>query len=339
MSTTLQDIGYRHWNGKVEGIWVRRATVARHTMKSCLRGRVVRFLIVVPWVLALMAATVYFAIGQILVPDGLLSPLIQMMDPKAQSLIDGIMAWLALYPDISVRAVANILLLHLTSLTQTLSFIIITLTIPRLLTRDIASHAIVVYSSRAISRFDYLGSKLAGLLGVLTLSWLGPVVAAWFLGNVVAPDWSFFWHSRAALFNAVLTIVPSMIVVALVALAISALSSKGRIAVGVWLAIWLLTAPLVGIANHTHGWLASFSISYNLDRLAVAVFSPYQDFASARENLPFFNSLFGQLPADGQVMADQIQEWGESAAMVPAIALAAMAGLAVLILFRRIQAQ
>ena len=197
----------------------------------------------------------------------------------------------------------------------------------------------MVYSSRAISRFDYLGSKLAGLLGVLTLSWLGPLVAAWFLGNVVAPDWSFFWHSRAALFNAFLTVVPSMIVVALVAHASSALSSKGRIAVGVWLAVWLLTAPLVGIANHTHGWLANFSISYNIDRLAVAVFSPYQDFARARDNLPFFNSLFGQLPADGQVMAEKIQSWGESAVMAPAVALAIMAGLAVLILFRRIQAQ
>lgn len=339
MSTSLQDIGYRHWNGKVEGIWARRATVARHTMKSCLRGRVIRLLIIVPWLLSLATATVYFGIGQILVPDGLLSGLINMLDPRARALIDGIMAWLSLYPDISVRAVANILILHLTGLTRTLSFIIIALTIPRLLTRDIASHAIVVYSSRAISRFDYLGSKLAGFLGVLTLSWLGPVFTAWFLGNVVAPDWTFFWHSRAALINAFLTIVPSMFVVALVALAISALSSKGRIAVGVWLAIWLLTLPLVGIANHTHGWLASFSISYDLDRLAVAIFSPYQDFASARDNLPFFNSIFGQLPADGQLLADKIQAWGESAAMEPGIALALMAGLAVLILFRRIQSQ
>ena len=333
MSSSLQDVGYRHWNGTVENIWVRRATVARHTMRSCLRGKVIRILVVIPWVLALMAATVYFGIGQILVPEGLMTPLINLMGPQMQTLADGITAWLALYPDITVRAVAKFLTSYLAGLTQTVSFIIITLIIPRLLTRDIASHAIVVYSSRAISRFDYLASKLAGLLGILTLSWLGPVLTAWFLGNVVAPDWAFFWHSRAALINAILFIAPSMVVVALVALAISAPSAKGRIAVGVWLAFWLLTLPLVPIAKISQGWLAHFSISFNLDRLSVAIFSPFQDFADARDSLPFFNSVFGNLPAD------RIQEWGTANAMGPAIGLAVMAGLAVLILFRRIQAR
>lgn len=327
----LLETGYRPWNGQVQNVWKRRAVVARHTMSTCLRGRVVRFLVIVPWVLALVTVIVYFGVGQILVPGGLMEPLFNLLDGRGRAVMDGLVAWLALYPDITVRAVANFLLLSLAGLAQTISFLIITMVIPRLLTQDVASNAIVVYSSRAISRFDYLGGKLVGLLGVLTLSWLGPVLAAWFLGNVVAPDWSFFWHARSALVHSLLLIVPVMIAVALIALGISSLSPKARIARATWLMIWILTLPLIGIAKITQPWLAYLSISHVIDRLGKAIFSPYQDFVQARDSLPFFNSVFGKLPTE------MVQLWGDSSLTGPIIALTVMTAIAVAILWRRIR--
>ena len=68
--------------------------------------------------------------------------------------------------------------------------------IPLLITRDLASNAIIIYSSKAVTRGDYLLGKFATAFGLLALTWLGPVCAAWFMGNLLAPDWSFFWHSR-----------------------------------------------------------------------------------------------------------------------------------------------
>jgi len=76
--------------------------------------------------------------------------------------------------------------------------------IPLLVTRDLASNAIIIYSSKAVSRMDYLLGKFAMAFGLMALTWLGPAFAAWFLGNLLAPDWRFFWHSRAALFNTLL---------------------------------------------------------------------------------------------------------------------------------------
>jgi hypothetical protein len=260
-----------------------------------------------------------------------MGPLIDLLDDRSRTVVDGLVAWLALYPDIMVRAVANFLLLTLTGLAQTISFLIITMVIPRLLTQDVASNAIVVYSSRAISRFDYLGGKLVGLMGVLTLAWLGPVLAAWFIGNVVAPDWTFFWHARSALVHSLLLIVPVMIAVAVITLAISSLSPKARIARATWLMIWILTLPLTGIAEFTQPWLAYLSISHVIDRLGKAIFSPYQDFVAARDSLPFFNSVFGELPAE------PIQQWGDSPIMGPVIALTIMTAIAVVILWRRIR--
>ena len=328
----LLQTGYDHWNGQVQNIWKRRAVVARQTMKTCLRGRVVRFLVIVPWVIALATATVYFAIGQVLVPSGLLEPLnFYLLDGRGRAIMDGLVAWLALYPDITVRAAANLLLLNLSGQAQTISFLIITLILPRLLTRDIASNAIVIYSSRAISRFDYLFGKLAGLLGVLALSWLGPVLAAWVLGNLVAPDWAFFWHSRAALLHSLLILVPSLVATALLALAISALSSKSRTVLGIWLAVWLLAAALP-LASHSRPWLAYVSFSHSLKQLAVAIFNPYQDFVRARDSLPFFNSVFGRLKES------TVQQYGDVPVLEPSIALVVVMALAILILLRRIRA-
>lgn len=330
MNSPLLDLGYRHWNGTIQNVWVRRATVARHTMQVCLRGRVIRFLVAVTWMLSLATATAYFAVGQILVPEGLLRPLFDLiMDDRARRFVEGISAWLALYPDVTVRAVANLLLLHLTMVLQTISFLVVTLIISRLLTRDLASNAIVVYSSRAISRFDYLFGKLVGLLGVFSLCWLGPAVMAWILGNVVAPDWSFFWHSRSALGYILITVIPSMVVSALLAMAISALSAKSRTSVAIWLIVWLLTPVFVPIAKMTGAWVAYLNINYVLDRFAIAIFDPYRDFSLARETLPFFNTLFGQ------IKESFVQSCGHASLAGPAVSLLIVSILSLLILFRR----
>ena len=63
--------------------------------------------------------------------------------------------------------------------------------IPLLITRDLACNAIVIYSSKAVTRGDYLLGKFATAFGLLALTWLGPVCAAWFVGNLLAPDWTF----------------------------------------------------------------------------------------------------------------------------------------------------
>ena len=331
MSPSLLDVGYRHWNRTVRPVWARRATVAGHTLRSCLHGRFIRFLLGISWVLSLATVAAYFAIGQILVPDGLLQPLINLLPGRGRQVVDGVSAWLALYPDITVRAVADFLLLQLSGLLQTVSFLIITVTLPRLITRDLASNAIIVYSSRAISRFDYLFGKLLGLLGVLSLSWLGPVIAVWILGNVVAPDWAFFWHSRSGLGHALIAIIPAMGATALVVLAISALSSNGRVTVGAWLGLWLLTGALVPLARITRPWLAYLSFSHDIEQWSLAVFRPYRDFARARDSLPFFDNVFGG------VNSSAIQSWGEVPMLGPGIGLLLAATLAVIILLRRIQ--
>ena len=101
--------------------------------------------------------------------------------------------------------------------------------IPLLITRDLASNAIVIYSSKAVTRGDYLLGKFATAFGFLTLTWLGPVCAAWFLGNLLAPDWTFFLARARARWRTFLIYgLSSMAVLSLLALGVSALSSQGE---------------------------------------------------------------------------------------------------------------
>jgi hypothetical protein len=80
-----------------------------------------------------------------------------------------------------------------------LSIFALGMALPSLITRDLASNAIVIYSSKAVTRGDYLLGKFCTAFGVMSLTWLGPVCGAWFVGNLLAPDWKFFWHARIAL--------------------------------------------------------------------------------------------------------------------------------------------
>jgi hypothetical protein len=144
-----------------------------------------------------------------------------------------------------------------------LSFFALGMTLPALITRDLASNAIVIYSSKAVTRFDYLLGKFCTAFGVLALTWLGPVCAAWFVGNLLAPDWTFFWHARIALMHALIFGLSSMVILSVMALGVSAFSSREKATPALWFTWWALGLAIQPIALHTLPWLRHVSFGYN----------------------------------------------------------------------------
>ena len=145
--------------------------------------------------------------------------------------------------------------------------------IPLLITRDLACNAIVIYSSKAVSRGDYLLGKFATAFGFLTLTWLGPVCAAWFLGNLLAPDWRFFWHARGALVN--------ILIYGLSSMTVSERAGAGRLGrqregesddrlSGSFGGSW--AGSSTPLPQHTKPWLQHLSFSFNLNQIALATF-------------------------------------------------------------------
>jgi hypothetical protein len=162
---------------------------------------------------------------------------------------------------------------------------------PWLITRDLASNAIIVYSSKAVSRGDYLLGKFATAFGLMTLTWLGPLTAAWVVGNLLAPDWRFFWHGRAALGHALLFALGSMSILSLLSLGVSATSLKEKSTTALWFTWWIIGGVLSPIAARTQPWLRHLNFSYDLRQFALAVFKLGEDVKIAQDKIPILGAM------------------------------------------------
>ncbi|MDA1274138.1 MAG: hypothetical protein O2960_08805 [Verrucomicrobia bacterium] len=287
----LHDTHYKHWEGRHLGIWSRRAVIAGQGLKSCLQVRWMRYIVTLCWASALLQVFLLFFLGQLLVADSIVVKWLSNLNPRLQAVGAALTGWLEQHPEISVRTSFNLLFYYFTSNLLTLTMIAIAISIPHLITRDLSSNAIIVYSSKAIGRFDYLLGKFATVVGLMVLTWLGPACAAWFTGNLLSPNWHFFWHSRLALGHTLLYLGSSMAILGILALGVSAISSRAKATTSLWVAMWLVGNALIPIAHETKPWLKHLSFSYNLEQLGLAVFQIQNDFRAAEQNIPFFGDM------------------------------------------------
>lgn len=322
---SLHNFSYQHWEGRHCGIWRRRWVIAINGLKSCLANRWARNLVLAAWTVAMAAVGILFLIGQLLVPDSIAyEKLEELLNRQMRDLVQGLKMWLTERPEISVRVAYNMLFYFFASTLYWLAMISTMLAIPHLISRDLSSRAIIMYSSKAISRFDYFLGKFGTIFGLLSLIWLGPVLAAWLVGNLLAQDWSFFWHSRGALFNSLLYVIVSMMAISILSLGISASSSKPRVAMSYWIAFWLVGYVVGVIASITR----SLSISHNLEQIARRIFNLGAEVQLAQENIPFL----------GDIMQRPLASWLETPEIGGAlVALAAMLALAVVIMAQRVK--
>jgi ABC-2 type transport system permease protein len=287
----LHSTGYKHWEGERLGIWRRRGVIARQGLSACFQTKWMRYIVSLCWAASLLQIALLFFMGQLLVRDGLMVRWLANLNPQLQSIGNALTGWLHEHPEASVPTTYNLLFFYFSSNLLVLTLIAIALAIPHLITRDLSSNAIIVYSSKAVTRFDYLMGKFATVFALMTLTWLGPVCAAWFAGNLLSTEWSFFWHSRAVLGNALLYLISSMVILSILALGVSAAADRARSTVTLWIALWLLGSALVPLGAQTKPWLKYFSFRFNLDQISLAVFQLQNDFKMLEENIPLFNQI------------------------------------------------
>ncbi|HEV2207580.1 MAG TPA: hypothetical protein VG167_02320 [Verrucomicrobiae bacterium] len=287
----LHDTRYQHWDGVHEGLWRRRGVIAYNGLSACLQNKWMRHLLLVCWIGALAMTAILFVVGQLLVADSIVVQWVGNLNPQLQSFAGTLSGWLADHPEVSVRTTQDVLFYYFTVTLMPISIFGLGMALPLLITRDLASNAIIIYSSKAVSRGDYLLGKFATAFGLLTMTWLGPVCAAWFVGNLLAPDWRFFWHSRVALAHSLVYCLAGMCVLSALALGVSALSTKEKSTPAFWFMWWILGGVLTPIAAHTKPWLQHLSFSYNLQQLGLAVFRLGDDLKIAQDNIPIFGGM------------------------------------------------
>lgn len=287
----LHDISYQHWAGEHRGLWGRRWVIARNGLTACLRNKWMRRVVMLCWTASLGMAAILFLVGQLLVADSIVVQWVANFSPGLQSFARLLTTWLEQHPEISVRTTQNLLFFYFGTFLMRGSIFALGIAVPLLITGDLASNAIIIYSSKAVSRGDYLLGKFSAAFGLLTFTWLAPVCAAWLVGNLLASDWSFFWHSRAALFHALQYGLTSMMILSVLALGVSATSSKEKSTTALWFLWWIVGGVVAPIALHTQPWLQHVSFNYNLDQIAIAVFRLGDDLKIAQDNIPIFGDM------------------------------------------------
>jgi hypothetical protein len=209
------------------------------------------------------------------------------------------MSWIVAHPEISVRSTYSFLFYFFSGWMSTMSLIIIALIIPSLISRDLSSKAIIIYSSKAVSRFDYFLENFSLWLEFVCVAWLLPVCSAWFLGGLLAPDWSFLWHSRVALFKSVAYIVFAASFLSILAMGISAISVKEKSATVIWVVLWVLGNVLSNIGAKTEEpWIRHLSFNYNLEQMSLKLFQPRAELTLLQDNVPVVGNMLRGVPVD-----------------------------------------
>ena len=216
---------------------------------------------------------------------------VSTFNPDLQNFANLLTLWLKDHPDISVGTTQNVLFYYFGNWLMVVSIFALGPIIPLLITRDLACNAIVIYSSKAVSRGDYLLGKFATAFGFLTLTWLGPVCAAWFLGNLLAPDWTFFWHARGALLNILIYGLTSMAVLSLLALGVSAISSKEKATPFFWFMWWIFGWIVTPIAEHTESWLRYLGFGFNLHQIELHTFRVGEKIQNMTDSIPILGNI------------------------------------------------
>jgi hypothetical protein len=327
----LHDTSYQHWDGVHLGLWRRRWVIARNGLAAALQNKWMRNLVVLCWFGGLAMIAMLFVVGQLLVADSVIVQWVGNLNPQLQVFARMFTTWLEQHPEISVRTTQDVLFCFFGIFLMPVSIFALGMAMPVFITRDLGSNAIIIYSSKAVSRGDYLMGKFAAAFGVLVLTWLGPVCTAWLVGNLLAPDWSFFWHARVPLCHTLIFGLSSMCILSVLALGVSAVSPKEKTTIGLWYTAWILGGVVVPIATQTQPWLRHLSFNFNIDQIALGVFQLGDDLKIAQDNLPIFGSMLSNIRPDTMAALTAPATGGS------VVALLLMAALAALVVRKRVK--
>jgi ABC-2 type transport system permease protein len=230
------DQGYQHWSGHLSGHAWRWLAITRQGVRSGLKGRVLRILLLVAWLPALLLAAFLCAWGLLERNSELVTGLLAFLGP--QVLTDP----RAYRVDIWTISFNYFLMAELQC-----SMFLMLLVGPTLISQDLRMNALPLYFSRPLRRIDYFLGKLGVIVTFLGLVLIVPAVLAYCLGLLFSLDATILWDT----FPILLGSVGFGLVIALSAgtlmLALSSLSRNSRYVALMWLGIWALSGATATI--------------------------------------------------------------------------------------------
>src|SRR6266851_4500848 len=239
------DQGYQHWKGPLSGHAWRWLAVARHGVRTQLKSRIVRLLLLISWLPAI-------ALIVVLSLWGLLEQRVEsVLGFLGRLLPAGVIA----EPQQYRTAVWTVAYAFFFQIEVFFSLFLVMTVGPNLISRDLRFNALPLYFSRPLRRIDYFCGKLGVIGFFLAATVLVPAVAAYALGVAFSLDLSVLRDTYRVLLASILYSVVIVISAGTLMLALSSLSRR-TIYVGLaWVGLWFISATvssiLIGIRAET----------------------------------------------------------------------------------------
>ncbi|PTX91020.1 hypothetical protein [Opitutus sp. ER46] len=279
------------WRETPRGVGYRRWSILRSGLDLLLRNRFYRILLGAAWSSGLMIAVLGFTFSQAISSGGVLESLATRLGPRFEAIVTALSGFVALYPDICIGGIFGLIFWVHSFVGLFLALLALTGMIPRLITHDRASNALVIYLARPLTTTDYLLGKLGMIVGMILLVWTGPLLFGWLVSMLFATNTDFIWYSleplgRALLFNGI-----SLVALAAIALGVSALGKTSRMTTGVWIALWFVASALAAPPG-APAWLKRASFTHDLKQVRQEVLRIDTALTRAGAELPLLDRHF-----------------------------------------------
>jgi ABC-2 type transport system permease protein len=285
METTLD---LSRCRAQPRGVVYRRWVISSTGLRQLFRGKFFMILLIVAWTASLGMAALGFAFSQTVVTGGWLEQGAASLGVRAQAIASAVGALVLLYPDVCVNGLFTLMFWAHSFVGLGLCLVALTVLVPRLIARDRAGNALIIYLARPLTSVDYLLGKLGIIAGLLVLLWTGPLVVGWLLSMAFAPNSDFFVYSISPLLRALLFNGISLVVLAAVALGISSVTRSSRATIVLWVSVWFF-AGAIGSGRHAPVWLRQSSVMTNLSEVRKSMLRMDTAFIDAASKLPLLD--------------------------------------------------
>lgn len=324
---------YRRWQGKSVGLWKRRLAISRYGLRLCLSGKIVKAFLLIGIGQAFFLSLLFVVFGQLVTPESALVEWIgKTGGEKIVTIINGITSWALLYPEICVDGFYRISYFIMRFPASFLTIVLVALFIHKLIAHDLASQAIVIYNSKALTRWDYLVGKFTIVATILSLVWIFPIIMSWVIGNTLAPDWAFFLHTFPSLLRGLAVGIVATLSLSSIALAVSSLAKKTGTAIAFWILGWISLNLISDLSRFSYSWLEFVNPLKAINEFSESVFKMETFISEAQNTLPFIDRIIAKTSLES---LDQIPA-SDGSLLMPLIALAVMSALSLFIVHRRI---
>lgn len=291
--TPATTLDLSRWRSAPRGVQYRRWVIISAGLRQLYRLWFFKIVLGLAWFAGLAIAVLSFGYGQLLTEGGWLETIAENFGARSTAMAKATSAVILMYPDICVGGFYTLVFWLHSYVALWFSLFALTALLPRLITRDRASNALIAYLARPLTSGDYLLGKLGTIVGVLLCVWTGPLLFGWLLGLIFAPNLDFVIYSSRSLLDALLFNGIAIVSLSAIALGVSAVSRTTRNTLLLWLGLWLIMGFLtLGPANSKWVWFKRASFTENLAEARIGILDPSTALLTAASDLPISNKDF-----------------------------------------------